>query len=236
MVQLSKIEWTEVTWNPVTGCTKISEGCRNCYAERMAFRLKAMGSKRYQNGFNVTLHHDLVNSPLTWKKSRVIFVNSMSDLFHKDVPISFIKSVFHTMKKAHWHIFQIVTKRSDRLVELSTKLNWPSNVWMGITVESNKYLYRIDDLRKVPASVKFLSLEPLLSDFQDLSIEEIDWVIVGGESGPHSREMNPEWVRSIREQCIIAGTPFFFKQWGGFKKSQNGRLLDGKVWDEMPVN
>ncbi|MCC6346691.1 MAG: phage Gp37/Gp68 family protein [Nitrospirales bacterium] len=235
MAQISKIEWTQVTWNPVTGCTKVSEGCSNCYAERMALRLKAMGSKRYQHGFYLTLHHDLVTLPLRWKKPRVIFVNSMSDLFHEDIPLPFIREVFETMKKAHWHVFQIITKRAERLADLSNKISWPSNVWIGVTVESHKYLYRIDDLRKVPALVRFVSIEPLLSDLQDFSLEGIDWIIVGGESGPQSRVMDAAWARNIREQCIRADVPFFFKQWGGFKKSKNGRMLDGCIWNEMPL-
>ncbi len=234
MAQLSKIEWTEATWNPVTGCTKISDGCKNCYAQRMAKRLHAMGNKRYKNGFDVTLHHDLLELPLKWKKPKIIFVNSMSDLFHGKVPLSFIKNVFKTMSKADWHVFQIVTKRSDRLAELATKLDWPSNVWVGVTVESNKYLHRIKDLQHIPASVKFVSMEPLLSNFPNFSTKGLDWVIVGGESGPHSRLIEADWVRTIREQCIKEKTPFFFKQWGGFRKALNGSVLDGRTWKQMP--
>jgi protein gp37 len=234
MALSSKIEWTEVTWNPVSGCSKISEGCRNCYAERMARRLHAMGNERYKNGFKVTLHHDLLNAPLKWKKAKMIFVNSMSDLFHDKVPLSFIRSVFNTMEKAHWHVFQIVTKRSERLLELSQKLDWPSNVWMGVTVESNKYVYRMKDLQRVPASVRFVSVEPLLSPLSNVPTDRIDWIIVGGESGPKCRAMKAEWVRAIREKCVSDKIPFFFKQWGGFKKSQSGRILDGRIWNEMP--
>jgi protein gp37 len=230
----SKIEWTEVTWNPVTGCSKISEGCRNCYAERMARRLHAMGNKRYKNGFQVTLHYDLLDVPLKWKKPKMIFVNSMSDLFHDKVPFSFIKTVFATMEKAHCHIFQIVTKRSERLLDLAGTLNWPSNVWMGVTVESNKYIYRMKDLQKVPASVRFVSVEPLLSSLSNIPTDKIDWIIVGGESGPRCRMMKAEWVRTIREKCINNKIPFFFKQWGGFNKSRSGRTLDGRMWNEMP--
>jgi protein gp37 len=233
-MQASKIEWTETTWNPVTGCTKVSEGCMHCYAERMARRLHAMGNHRYKNGFRVTLHHDLVETPLVWKKPRLIFVNSMADLFHKDVPLSFIKKVFKTMGRADQHVFQIVTKRSELLAELAPKLPWPSNVWMGVTVESDRRLYRIADLQRVPAAVKFLSMEPLLSDFPTLPLEGIDWVIVGGESGPGSRAIRKEWIYSIREHCARSGAAFFFKQWGGTNKKQSGRLLDGRVWDEMP--
>jgi len=210
MSGFSKIEWTEVTWNPVTGCTKISDGCMNCYAARLANRLKAMGNVRYTNGFAVTLHHDLIEAPLKWRKPRTIFVNSMSDLFHEKVPASFIKSVFKTMEAAHWHTFQILTKRSERLVELAPKLIWPANVWMGVTVEAKNYTSRISDLRKVPAAVRYLSIEPLLTAIPKLPLAGIDWVIVGGESGPRSRAMDAEWVRSIRDQCQKANVPFFF--------------------------
>ncbi len=230
----SKIEWTEATWNPVTGCTKISDGCMNCYAERLAARLKAMGNKRYENGFNVTLHHDLVDLPLKWKKPQMIFVNSMSDLFHEGIPVSFIKAVFKTMEQAHWHTFQILTKRSKRLIELSSEFLWPSNVWMGVTVEAEKYTFRISDLRQVPAAVRYLSLEPFITPISELPVDGIDWVIVGGESGPRSRIMKADWVRSIRDQCVKAGVSFFFKQWGGANKSKAGRTLDGRIWDNYP--
>lgn len=234
MAKSSTIEWTEATWNPVTGCTKISEGCLNCYAERMAKRLHAMGNDRYRNAFTPTLHYDLIEAPLVWKKPKMIFVNSMSDLFHKAVPFSFIKKIFKAMKDANWHTFQIVTKRSQRLVECSKKLEWPANVWVGVTVESDRHLNRMDDLCKVPARVRFLSMEPLLSNFPRLQLENIDWVIVGGESGPHSRIIHKSWVRNIREQCLSNNVPFFFKQWGGFNKAKSGRILDGRTWDEMP--
>jgi protein gp37 len=230
----SKIEWTEATWNPVTGCSKISEGCLNCYAERLAYRLKAMGNKRYKNGFDVTLHHDLIDLPLKWKEPKMIFVNSMSDLFHKDIPLSFIKDVFKTMKNAHWHTFQILTKRSQRLAELSDKLQWPTNGWIGVTVESHKYMYRINDLQKIPAVTKFVSFEPLLSPISDISLEGIDWAIVGGESGPKCRMISAEWVRTIRDTCRKKQIPFFFKQWGGTRKKSSGNILDGKVWKEIP--
>jgi protein gp37 len=193
-----------------------------------------MNNPRYKNGFQLTLHSDLIDAPLKWRKARLIFVNSMSDLFHKDVPFSFIKQIFHTMEKAHWHTFQIVTKRSKRLLELSDRLDWPSNVWMGVTVESHRHIKRINDLSNVPSKVKFLSMEPLLSDFPELPIDEIDWVIVGGESGPRSRIMQSNWVRNIREHCLSRTTPFFFKQWGGVNKKRNGRVLDGRTWDDMP--
>jgi protein gp37 len=235
MSYISKIEWTETTWNPVTGCSKISDGCRNCYAERLAKRLHAMGNPRYKNGFKVTLHHDLLESPLKWKNQRLIFVNSMSDLFHEKVPLSFIASVFDVMSKADWHVFQVLTKRSRRLVELAEKLPWPQNVWVGVTVESQKYTSRISDLSKVPASVRFISIEPMLSSISRLALRNIDWAVVGGESGPGCREMRAEWVRSVRAQCHAAQVPFFFKQWGGVRKKSTGRLLDGQTWDGMPA-
>jgi len=235
MATISSIEWTESTWNPVTGCTKISEGCRNCYAARMAKRLHAMGNPRYTNEFNVTLHHDLIDLPLTWKTPRRIFVNSMSDLFHKDVPFDFVKAIFQTMEKAKWHTFQILTKRSDRLLELSQDLPWPSNVWQGVSVEDSRVLHRIDDLRQVPAKVRFLSVEPLIGPIDHMNLHSIHWVIVGGESGPGARPMAPEWVQSIRDQCINNGVAFFFKQWGGVQKHRTGRELNGRTWDEYPI-
>ena len=230
----SKIEWTETTWNPVTGCTKISTGCQNCYAYTLAKRLKAMSNPRYINGFDITLHDDLIDKPLFWKSPRKIFVNSMSDLFHENIPIEFIEKIFTTMNKAHWHTFQVLTKRSDNLKKLSPLLKWTKNIWMGVTVESYSEKYRIDDLKETDAAIKFLSLEPLLSSLGEIDLSKIDWVIVGGESGPKARPMNIEWVREIRDQCIEQNTPFFFKQWGGVNKKKNGRLLDGKLWDEYP--
>ena len=234
MATKSTIEWTEATWNPVTGCTKISDGCKNCYAALMAKRLHAMGNVRYQNEFKVTLHPDLVDLPLKWKRPRQIFVNSMSDMFHKDIPFDFIQSVFNTMEKAHWHTFQILTKRSDRLIEVCNQLQWPDNVWQGVSVENVKVLHRIDHLREVPAHVRFLSIEPLIGPLENLNLEGIHWVIVGGESGPRARPMNEEWVRSIRDQCIEQNVAFFFKQWGGVQKHRHGRELDGRTWDEFP--
>jgi len=231
----SKIEWTESTWNPVTGCTKISTGCKNCYAERMAKRLHAMGQKNYRNGFKLTCHPESLELPLRWKKPQIIFVNSMSDLFHDDVPLDFIKDVFATMRQAKQHLFQVLTKRAERLVELSPVLGWPENVWMGVTVESNDYKDRINCLRKTGAGIKFLSLEPLLDDIGELDLFGIDWVIVGGESGPGARPMAIDWVRSIRDQCLDQQVPFFFKQWGGVNKKKAGRILDGHAWDQMPV-
>ena len=230
----TKIEWTNRTWNPVTGCTKVSPGCKHCYAERFARRLKVMGNPRYQRGFSVTLHHDLVDLPLHWKKPSLIFVNSMSDLFHDSVPLEFIELIFDTMKQAHWHIFQVLTKRSERLREISQTLEWPPNVWVGVSVETSKYYYRIHDLQAVPAHVRFLSCEPLLGPLDDMPLKGIHWVIVGGESGPRARPMRLEWVLSIKDQCEQAGVPFFFKQWGGVHKWRNGRQLLGREYNEMP--
>ena len=235
MASASKIEWTETTWNPVSGCSKVSAGCLNCYAERMAHRLKAMGSPNYRNGFDVTLHPHLLDAPLTWKRPRVVFVNSMSDLFHEDIPVEFIASVFAIMGKAHWHTFQVLTKRSERLRELAPGLQWPPNVWMGVSVEDVDVVARIDDLRAVRAAVRFLSLEPLLGPLADLDLRGIHWAIVGGESGPGARRMEPAWVVDIRDQCEAAGVSFFFKQWGGVFKKRNGRTLQGRTWDELPL-
>ena len=230
----SAIEWTESTWNPVTGCTKVSPGCKHCYAERMAKRLHAMGQPNYERGFRVALHERMLNLPLGWKKPQVVFVNSMSDLFHKDVPLEFIQKTFSVMGEAHWHRFQILTKRSQRLLELSFRLDWRPNIWMGVSVENQEYAYRINHLRRTEAHVKFLSLEPLLGPLRKLNLKEIDWVIVGGESGPRARPMDEAWVLDIRDQCVAANVSFFFKQWGGVHKKKNGRELEGKTWDEMP--
>jgi protein gp37 len=235
MATNSAIEWTESTWNPVTGCTKISPGCKHCYAERMAKRLQAMGQPNYADGFSVTPHSHALELPLTWRKPRTVFVNSMSDLFHKAVPIEFILRVFDVMHRANWHQYQVLTKRSARLLELDSQLQWSSNVWMGVSVETQEYVYRIEHLRRTSAHVKFLSIEPLLGPLSSLDLSGIDWVIVGGESGPSARPMKAEWVTSIRDQCQRAGVPFFFKQWGGVQKKRTGRELDGRTWDEMPV-
>lgn len=231
----STIEWTNATWNPVTGCNKISPGCKHCYAERMAKRLQAMGQPNYVNGFEVTLHPQMLERPLEWKKPMFIFVNSMSDLFHKDVPIEFIQQVFNVMRQASWHCFQILTKRSERLLELNSQIEWPPNVWMGVSVENEDYIFRIDDLRQTHAQIKFLSLEPLLGPLLQLNLKKIDWVIVGGESGPGARPIKKEWVIDIREQCLIAKVPFFFKQWGGTRKKISGRNLEGRTWEQMPL-
>lgn len=235
MATHSKIEWTEYTWNPVTGCSKVSPGCKNCYAERMAGRLKAIGMERYRNGFAVTLHHDLLDKPTEWKKPRVVFVNSMSDLFHPRVPDSFIKKVFDTMAKCPHHTFQVLTKRSERLKSLSGDLRWTHNIWMGVSVEDTKVTSRIDHLRSTHAKVKFLSCEPLIGPLRNLELNGIDWVIVGGESGPFARPMDPVWPTQIRDQCLARGVPYFFKQWGGKNKKATGRDLEGRTWDEMPT-
>ena len=234
MANNSGIEWTESTWNPLTGCTKISPGCKHCYAERMAKRLKAMGQVNYANGFKLTMHEHVLEKPLEWKKPQFIFVNSMSDLFHKDVPLDFIQSVFDVMKRAHWHQFQVLTKRSERLMELSPQLEWTDNIWMGVSVENADYTFRIDHLRKTGANIKFLSVEPLLGPIPKMNLKGINWVIVGGESGPGARPLEREWVVDIKNQCVKAKVPFFFKQWGGVQKKKAGRLLDGRTWDQMP--
>jgi protein gp37 len=230
------IEWTEVTWNPVTGCSKISPGCTHCYAERLAFRLKAMGNPNYKNGFEVTLHEHSLGYPLKLKAPRTIFVNSMSDLFHEEVPLSYIQRVFDIMTNAKQHRFQVLTKRSERLLKLCKELPWADNIWMGVSVESNDYLYRIEHLRETEAKVKFLSLEPLLGFIPELPLNGIHWVIVGGESGPGARVLQPNWVRQVRDKSFKAQVPFFFKQWGGFNKKKAGKVLDGQVWNQMPKN
>lgn len=235
MATNSHIEWTDATWNPVTGCTKVSPGCKHCYAERLAHRLQLMGQANYRNGFKLTLQPQMLDLPLRWKTAKRVFVNSMSDLFHKDVPTDYIKRVFDAMNRAPWHQFQVLTKRSERVLELSSELEWSPQIWMGVSVETEKYKHRIDDLRKTGAHVKFLSLEPLLSSLGKLNLRGIDWAIVGGESGPGARHLNSEWVTEIRDQCVKAGVAFFFKQWGGVQKSKTGRTLEGRTWDEMPV-
>jgi protein gp37 len=230
----SAIEWTEATWNPTTGCNKVSPGCKNCYAERMAMRLQAMGQPNYAKGFELTLHPGMLDVPLRWKRPQTIFVNSMSDLLHEDVPMEFIKRVFDVMRTAHWHRFQVLTKRAERLAEVNANVQWAPNIWMGVSVETEKYAHRIDHLRATAARVKFLSLEPLLGPLARLDLRGMDWVIVGGESGPGARTIAPEWVTSLRDQCTSAGVAFFFKQWGGVNKKRAGRTLEGRTWDEMP--
>jgi protein gp37 len=231
----SHIEWTEATWNPVTGCTKVSAGCKNCYAERLAKRLRAMGNHRYQNGFRLTLHDDVVDLPRSWKSGRKVFVNSMSDLFHDNVPLSFIQRVFETMRDCPQHVFQVLTKRSGRLRRIADEIDWPENVWMGVSVENAAVLSRVDDLRGVPAAIRFLSCEPLIGSLRGIDLQGIHWVIVGGESGPGARPMQIEWVREIFRACRAEKVPFFFKQWGGIRKDLTGRLLRGKTYDEMPA-
>jgi len=234
MAANSSIEWTESTWNPVTGCSKVSPGCKNCYAERMSLRLKAMGQPNYKKGFEVAIHEHALDLPLRWKKPQTIFVNSMSDLFHEGVPDDFIFRVFEVMKLAYWHQFQVLTKRSKRLLELNTKLRWAPNIWMGVSIETKDYYFRARDLAKTRASVKFLSCEPLLGPLKRIPLKGIDWVIVGGESGPHARPMDSKWVEGIRDQCLEKSVPFFFKQWGGTNKKKAGRLLNNRTWDQVP--
>jgi protein gp37 len=231
----SSIEWTEMTWNPTTGCTKVSAGCKNCYAEIMTRRLKAMGQKKYKFGFNIVkTHPEALNIPYLWKNSKVVFVNSMSDLFHKDIPIEFIQQVFRVMNDNPQHVFQVLTKRADRLFALQNKFKWTHNIWMGVSVENEKSIKRINYLKKTNAKVKFLSLEPLIGPIPKLNLKRIDWVIVGGESGAKARPMKPEWVYDIQRQCKAAGVAFFFKQWGGRNKKAAGRILNGRTYDEMP--
>jgi protein gp37 len=231
----SKIEWTTKTWNPTTGCNKVSAGCKNCYAEKMAKRLMAMGQKKYKNNFELTLHPDTLDTPLSWKKSQVVFVNSMSDLLHKDVPNSFILQSTQVMNDTLEHTYQILTKRADRLPIIDPFINWTENIWMGTSIENSKVLHRLDDLKKSSAKYKFLSLEPLLGPLENLDLNGIDWVIVGGESGPKARPMEEKWVLDIRDQCQQQGVKFFFKQWGGTNKKKAGRLLQGQVYNEMPT-
>lgn len=235
MANKSSIEWTDSTWNPVTGCSKISSGCKNCYAERMAKRLQNMGVERYKNAFKLSLHPEVLELPLLWKTPKVIFVNSMSDLFHEEVPLVFIQKIFDIMKNAYWHTFQVLTKRSERLKLLAPMIEWPDNVWMGVSIESQRYVYRIDHLRNVPAAVRFLSVEPLIGKIDNMNLKNIDWVIVGGESGPRARKLEQEWVIQIKNICERYKVPFFFKQWGGTRKSKSGRILLGKTWDSMPT-
>lgn len=246
MANNSSIEWTEATWNPVAGCSIISPGCTNCYAMRMARRLEAMGQSKYAgttrisggrskwNG-TIRLDENTLKLPMTWKTGRIIFVNSMSDLFHDDVPLIFIQKIFNTMEKTPRHTYQVLTKRAERLEELSSLLEWPANVWMGVSVENSDYLWRIDHLRKTGAAIKFLSLEPLLGPLDELDLQGIDWAIAGGESGPSARPMEVEWVRSIRDQCAAADVAFHFKQWGGVNKKKTGRILDGRTWNNLPM-
>lgn len=230
----SSIEWTEMTWNPVTGCTKISAGCKFCYAEVMSKRLHAMGIEKYKDSFKVRLHEDALDIPYTWKKQKIVFVNSMSDLFHKSVPLAFIRKVFKVMNDNPQHTFQVLTKRSDRLLELSHELKWTHNIWMGVSIEDERVIHRLDDLRLTDARTKFLSCEPLIGPLKNMNLTNIDWVIVGGESGHKARPMDSDWVLDIMDQCKRGGVAFFFKQWGGANKKKTGRLLNGRTYDEMP--
>ena len=235
MSTYSSIEWTDVTWNPVTGCTKISHGCKHCYAERMANRLQKMGARKYRDGFSVAVHESTLGDPLTWKQPRFVFVNSMSDLFHRAVPVAFIESVFDVMRRAPQHTFQVLTKRPHRVVRMADRLHWAPNIWLGVSIESERWLGRLPLLKEAGARVRFLSLEPLLGALPDMELRGIDWVIVGGESGPRARPMKAVWVRDIRDQCERNGVPFFFKQWGGTSKKRTGRTLDNRVWNQMPA-
>ena len=234
MGEKSDIEWTEATWNPVTGCTKVSPGCKHCYAERVARRLQAMGQPNYVNGFDLTLHEHALDIPLKWKRPRMVFVNSMSDLFHEDVPDEFIFRVFEAMHAADWHTYQILTKRSERLLSLDSALRWAPHIWMGVSVESADYEWRIDHLRQTTAAVKFLSLVPLLAPPSELDLTGIDWVIVGGESGVGARPMDASWATDARDRCVAEGVRFYFMQWGGTHRKKAGRVLEGRTWDEMP--
>lgn len=230
----SSIEWTDFTWNFVTGCDKVSQGCKHCYAETLSRRLQAMGAPKYSDGFRLSIHEEALHLPLSWRKPRRIFVNSMSDLFHEAVPEEIIQRGLEVMRQAYWHRFQILTKRSERFLELDRRLDWPENVWMGVSVENQDHVDRIEDLRLTGAFIKFLSLEPLLGPLTNLNLSGIDWVIVGGESGPKARPMDADWVTDLRDQCLEQGVPFFFKQWGGKNKKKSGRLLEGRTWDQMP--
>jgi protein gp37 len=236
MSEISAIEWTDATWNPVTGCDKVSQGCKHCYAERFAERFRGTPGHPYEQGFDLRLWPERIELPLTWKDPKRIFVNSMSDLFHERVPPEFILQVFRTMNRARWHTFQILTKRARRLAELGSGLPYTPNIWQGVSVEDQAVAWRIDELRKVPAEIRFLSLEPLIGPMGQLDLKGIHWVIVGGESGPGARRMDPSWVSEIRDQCRAQSVPFFFKQWGGVFKHRTGRLLDGRTWDEFPLS
>jgi protein gp37 len=231
----SKIEWTEMTWNPTTGCNKISAGCKYCYAEVMTRRLQAMGIEKYKDGFSIRTHDDALNIPYSWKGSKVVFVNSMSDLFHPEVPLEFILKVFAVMNSTPQHTYQVLTKRAERLFEIHEQLNWTSNIWMGVSIEDSRVTDRIDFLRQTNANTKFLSCEPLIGPLMDMNLEKINWVIVGGESGRKARPIEEWWVWDIRQQCQEQGAAFFFKQWGGINKKKSGRLLNGRTYDEMPV-
>jgi len=231
----SMIEWTDSTWNPVTGCTQVSPGCDHCYALAFAERFRGVTNHPYEQGFDLRLWPERLELPLRWRKPRRIFVNSMSDLFHADVPEEFIRSVFDTMVQANWHVYQVLTKRPQRLARMAKTLPWPKHIWIGVSVESNEYAWRADFLRKVPAAVRFISAEPLIGPIDELRLHGIDWVITGGESGPHHRPCNPDWVREARDHCVTEEIAYFHKQWGGRTSKVGGRELDGRTWDEMPT-
>lgn len=229
------IEWTNATWNPVTGCDKVSPGCAHCYAETFAERFRGVSGHPYEQGFDLKLWPERLEAPLHWRRPRLIFVNSMSDLFHEDIPVAYVKEIFDVMVQARWHTFQILTKRADRLAELASSITWPTNVWMGVSVENKRFVDRADALRTVPAAVRFISAEPLLGSLSNLNLSNIDWLIAGGESGPRHRLVNPDWIRELRDHCMRSGVAFFFKQWGGRTSKAGGRVLDGREWSEMPV-
>jgi protein gp37 len=235
MPQTSAIEWTEATWNPVTGCSQVSPGCAHCYAKTFAERWRGVPGHPYEQGFGLRLWPDRLDVPLRWRKPRTIFVNSMSDLFHEDIPFEYIERVFETMHAAHWHTFQVLTKRESRLAELAPQLSWTPNIWMGITIENRRFVRRADVLRQVPAAVRFISAEPLLGPLERLELSGIDWLIAGGESGPRHRRVDPGWIRELRDRCGDEGVAFFFKQWGGARPKSRGRELDGRQWDQLPT-
>lgn len=234
MAQATSIEWTEATWNPVTGCSEVSPGCAHCYAKVFAERWRGVPGHAYEQGFELRLWPERLEMPLQWRKPKTIFVNSMSDLFHEDIPLQFVQKVFDTMEAAHWHTFQILTKRHERLADLASHFRWPPNVWMGVTIENRRFVHRADALRRVPSAVRFISAEPLLGPLEGLDLSGIDWLIVGGESGPRHRRIDAEWVRQLRHACDTEHVAFFFKQWGGHRPKSNGRELDGRKWDEYP--
>jgi protein gp37 len=234
MPQSSAIEWTEATWNPVTGCSQVSPGCAHCYAKTFAERWRGIPGHPYEQGFNLRLWPERLEVPLRWRKPRTIFVNSMSDLFHEDIPSTYIARVFETMQKAHWHTFQVLTKREERLAALAPQLDWAPNIWMGVTIENRRFVQRADVLREVPSAVRFISAEPLLGPLEGLTLEGIDWLIAGGESGTRHRRVDPGWIRDLRDRCVEDGVAFFFKQWGGHRPKSLGRELDGREWDELP--
>ena len=234
MADGSAIEWTGATWNPVTGCSKVSPGCAHCYAETFAERWRGIAGHPYEQGFDLKLWPKRLDVPLRWRRPRMIFVNSMSDLFHEDIPLDFIAQIFDVMSRADWHVFQILTKREDRLAELAPDLPWPENVWMGVTIENRRFVHRADRLREVPAAVRFISAEPLLGPLTGLDLTDIHWLISGGESGPKHRPVKKEWLTDLRDQCVDEKVAYFFKQWGGLRPKTGGRLLDGREWNEMP--